>query len=141
MPTVFTRIISGELPGRFVWEDARCVAFLSAHPLRTGHTLVVPREEIDHWLDMPAELNAHVMETARSTGRAIQRAFQPTKVGMLVAGLEVPHVHVHLVPIDDAHDLDFDRQQKDPDPKVMDEARDAIRKALEELGFSQVSRR
>ena len=98
MPTIFTRIISGELPGRFVWRDDVCVAFLSINPLRPGHTLVVTRAEVDHWLDLEPEVNAHLTGVAREIGRAQQRAFHPERVGLMIAGLEVPHVHLHLVP-------------------------------------------
>ena len=107
MPTVFTRIIEGDLPATFVWKDDRSVAFLSIEPLRTGHTLVVPRQEVDHWLDCPSELRNHLMEVATTIGLAIQSVWQPEKVGLMIAGLEVPHLHLHLVPIWGVRDLDF----------------------------------
>ncbi|HSJ28659.1 MAG TPA: HIT family protein [Acidimicrobiia bacterium] len=107
MPTVFTRIIEGDLPATFVWKDDRSVAFLSIEPLRTGHTLVVPRQEVDHWLDCPSELRSHLMEVATTIGLAIQSVWQPEKVGLMIAGLEVPHLHLHLVPIWGVRDLDF----------------------------------
>ena len=107
MATIFTRIIDGEIPGTFVWEDDRCVAFLSINPLKPGHTLVVPRQEIDHWLDCPADLREHLMSVAQTIGRAIQAEWQPEKVGLMIAGLEVPHLHIHLVPIWGVSDLDF----------------------------------
>lgn len=107
MATIFTRIIDGEIPGTFVWEDDRCVAFLSINPLKPGHTLVVPRQEIDHWLDCPADLREHLMSVAQTIGRAIQVEWQPEKVGLMIAGLEVPHLHIHLVPIWGVSDLDF----------------------------------
>lgn len=107
MPSVFTRIFNGELPARFVYQDDRCGAFLSIAPLRPGHVLVVPKLEVDHWLDLEVELNAHLMTVAQSVGRAQMLAFAPTRVGLMIAGLEVPHVHVHVVPIDGVHDLEF----------------------------------
>jgi histidine triad (HIT) family protein len=131
MASVFTRIIQGELPGRFVWRDERCVAFLSIQPLKPGHTLVVPIEEIDHWIDLPADLSRHVFDVAQRLAEAIQQAFRPKKVGLMIAGLEVPHVHVHLVPIDGLGDLDFARQDKHPDPAALDEAAERIRAALD----------
>ena len=109
MPTIFTRIIEGELPGQFVWRDDRCVAFLSIGPLRPGHTLVVPRVEVDHWLDVEPELIAHLMTVAHTIGRAQMEAFHPTRVGLIIAGMEVPHAHVHVVPIDRESDLDFSK--------------------------------
>ncbi len=139
MASIFTRIIRGELPGRFVWKDEKAVAFLTIAPIRKGHTLVVPREEIDHWLDLPPELARHLTDVAQSVGKAIQQAFQPVKVGMTIAGLEVPHVHLHLLPIWDLQDLNFANQQKDPDPAELDDAAEKIRAALRELGYPQVA--
>jgi len=139
LSTVFTRIIDGELPGRFVWKDEQCVAFLSITPLKTGHTLVVPREEVDHWLDLEEDLAAHLLNVSRCIGKALQKGFQPAKVGLLIAGLEILHTHIHLVPIDGLHDLDFDRQERDPDPVELDEAAWVIRKSLRELGFEKVA--
>lgn len=138
MATVFTRIIDGELPARFVWKDELCVAFMSINPLRSGHVLVVPREEVDHWLDLDPDLMAHLMNVSRSIGRAIQRGFQPAKVGLLIAGLEVLHLHVHLVPIDGLHDMDFDNAARDPDPAELDRAADTIRRELTAQGFEEV---
>ncbi len=139
MPTIFTRIIDGELSGRFVWRDEICVAFLSINPLRAGHTLVVTRAEVDHWLDLDPAVNAHLMGVAQEIGRGQQRAFQPERVGLMIAGLEVPHVHLHLVPIDGVHDLDFANAATDPDPAALDASADALRAALRELGSSGVS--
>lgn len=133
MPTIFTRIIEGELPGRFVHRDDRCVAFLSIAPLQPGHTLVVPVAEVDHWIDLDPELATHLMAVSRTVGRAIDRAFSPTKVGLMIAGLEVPHVHVHLVPIRGVHDLDFANADQDADPAALDDAAAKIREALAAL--------
>lgn len=109
MPTLFTRIIEGELPGTFVWKDAECVGFLSIQPLKPGHTLVVPRAEIDHWLDCPPELRDHLMSVAATVGTAIASAWSPTRVGLMIAGLEVPHLHIHVSPIWEVDDLDFSK--------------------------------
>ena len=105
MASIFTRIIQGELPGRFVWRDDRAVAFLTIEPLKPGHTLVVPIQEVDHWLDLEPDLRDHLGHVCQRVGLAIQKAFEPTKVGMTLVGLEVPHVHYHLVPIDRIGDL------------------------------------
>ena len=137
MTTIFTRIIAGELPGRFVWRDDRCVAFLSINPLHDGHTLVVPIAEIDHWIDLPPELAAHLMAVAHVIGRAQQVAFDPVKVGLLVAGLEVPHCHIHLVPIRGVHDLDFANAAADPDPTDLDAAARRLRAALRDGGHDE----
>lgn len=139
MATIFTQIIEGRLPARFVWKDDECVVFLSNRPLRPGHSLVVPRLEIDHWLDLDASLLAHLAETAQAIGRAQMAAFKPERIGLMLAGLEVPHCHFHVVPIRGLHDLDFGNQDPDPDPKMMDEAADMIRRELRRLGYSQAS--
>jgi histidine triad (HIT) family protein len=139
MASIFTKIINGDLPGRFVWRDDRVVAFLTINPITPGHTLVVPRQEIDHWLDLDPALLAHLTSTSHTIGTALQRAFNPTKVGMIIAGLEVPHVHVHLIPIDKLEDLSFARAEKNPDAKALDGAAEKIRAALRQAGAAGVS--
>jgi histidine triad (HIT) family protein len=132
--SIFTRIIAGELPADFVWKDDTLVAFLSNRPLRPGHTLVVPRQEIDHWLDLEPDLLAHLIGTAQTVGRAQMAAFNPARIGLILVGLEVAHVHFHVVPIRGPHDLDFDNQDPNPDPAMMKKAGESIRLALKKLG-------
>ena len=139
LPSIFTRIIAGELPGRFVWRDPQAVAFLTIEPIQPGHTLVVPRQEVDHWLDLESDLAVHLMRVAQSVGRGIQRAFDPTKVGLVILGLEVPHVHVHVSPLYGLRDLDFARADRKPDPHAMDAAADKLRTALRELGYQETT--
>lgn len=139
MATLFTRIIRGELPGRFVWRDARCVAFLTIAPLRPGHTLVVPIREVDHWLELEPSEAEHLMSVAQKVGQAVQAAFSPVKVGLMIAGLEVPHVHLHLVPIHELRDLDFARAENSPAPAAMDAAAAKLRAALRAAGHAEVS--
>lgn len=143
MSTIFTKIIRGELSGRFVWRDERAVAFLSINPIQVGHTLVVPIEEVDHWLDLEPELAGHLMEVAQSVGKAIQQAFspvgKPVRVGMMIAGLEVPHVHLHVLQIRRLGDLDFANADPNPKPEDLDVAAQRIRDALRALEFAQVS--
>ncbi len=139
MPTIFTRIIEGELPGRFVWRDDVCVAFLSIAPLRPGHTLVVPRAEVDHWIDLDPDVNAQLMRVAQQIGTAQQRAFAPGRIGLIIAGLEVPHTHLHVVPIDGMADLDFANADPDPDAGALDDAATALRAALRADGAPGVS--
>jgi histidine triad (HIT) family protein len=128
--SIFTKIIKGELPGRFVWRDDRAVAFLTIQPLKPGHTLVVPIDEVDHWLDLDPELARHL---------AIDRAFEPEKVGLIIAGLEVSHVHLHVTPIHALQDLNFANADWNPDPADLDAAAEKIRGALRELGCSEVA--
>ena len=136
MATLFTKIIEGAIPGRFVWRDDRAVVFLTIAPIAPGHVLVVPIEEVDHWIDLDAEAAAHLMEVARQVGRAQMRAFSPVRIGMIVAGLEVPHCHLHLIPIDSEADLSFAKADHSPDPAALDDAADRLRAALRDLGHS-----
>jgi histidine triad (HIT) family protein len=139
MTTIFTQIIDGKLPARFVWKDEVCVVFLSNRPLRPGHCLVVPREEVDHWIDLDPTTLAHMVETAQVLGRAQMAGFKPERIGMMLAGLEVPHCHIHVVPIRGLHDLDFGNQDPNPEASMMDQAAETIRRELRSLGYSQVS--
>ena len=139
MPTIFTRIIEGEIPGTFVWRDDRCVAFMSINPLRPGHVLVVPRDEIDHWLDCPADLRDHLMEVSSTIGWAIHTVHEPEKVGLMIAGLEVPHLHIHLVPIDGVRDLDFANAAASVDRGELAEEAASIRTALTAIGAAGVA--
>jgi histidine triad (HIT) family protein len=139
MASVFTMIINGDLPGRFVWRDDRCVAFLSINPLAPGHTLIVPRQEVDHWIDLDPDLHRHIMDVSRKLGRALHLGFKPSKVALMIAGLEVPHAHVHVVPIEGVHDLDADNANLAPNPDALDAAADRIRAALRALEYPEVS--
>lgn len=109
MATIFSKIIEGEFPGQFVWKDDLAVGLLSINPLRPGHTLIIPRREVDHWLDLDDDLRDHLMHVSHLVGAAIQKTYDPVKVGLMIAGLEVPHTHIHLVPIWEVNDLDFGR--------------------------------
>jgi len=135
--SIFSRIIAGELPARFVWKDDLCVVFLSNRPLRPGHALVVPRQEVDHWIDLDTGLLTHVITVAQSIGKAQMAGFKPARIGMMLAGLEVPHVHFHVVPIRGMQDLNFANQDPHPDPAMMDEAAETIRRELRALGFTK----
>jgi histidine triad (HIT) family protein len=139
MASVFTMIINGDLPARFVWKDERCVAFLSINPLAPGHTLVVPLEEVDHWIDLDTDLMVHLVDVSRKIGKALDLGFKPSRVALLIAGLEVPHAHLHVVPIDGMHDLDADNANLAPNPDDLDAAADRVRAALRALEFSGVA--
>ncbi|MHB1139230.1 MAG: HIT family protein [Microthrixaceae bacterium] len=138
-PTVFTRIIRGEFPGRFVWRDDHVVAFLTIAPLRPGHTLVVPVEQVDQWTDLSPELWSRISEVQLAIGRAQLEAFAPVRVGAIIAGLEVPHCHVHLVPIDSEADLDFANADGSPDPAALDAAAEQLRAVLRSHGHPEVA--
>ncbi|MDF1691577.1 MAG: HIT family protein [Zhongshania sp.] len=107
MSTIFTKIIERELPGHFVWEDENAVAIMTIAPIQAGHILVIPRDEIDHWDDLPAPLAAHLMSVAQTLAKALKQAFVCERVSMMIVGLEVPHTHLHLVPINTMEDANF----------------------------------
>ena len=126
MASVFTAIIEGELPARFIWKDDHCVSFLSINPIRPGHVLVVPRQELDHWIDLEPPLAAHLMTAAQSIGKALDATFKADKVGQMIVGLEVPHVHIHLMPINGLDDMNFANADPDPDPAALDTAAEIL---------------
>ncbi len=137
MATLFTRIINGEIPGTFVWRDHRCVAFLSINPLGPGHTLVVPIEEVDHWIEAPPELNAHLFGVAQVIGQAQKAAFDCDRVGVIVAGYEVPHLHVHVIPTTSIRQFNFALAGAATASDLASTA-EPLRLALRALGRSEV---
>ncbi|BBY99953.1 HIT family protein [Mycolicibacterium fallax] len=130
MATIFSRIINRELPGRFVYEDDEFVAFLTIEPMSPGHTLVVPRAEIDQWQDLPPDVHGRLMAVAQKIGRAVVTAFDAPRAGLLVAGLEVPHLHVHVFPLRELTDIGFAGVDRNPSPESLDEAQAKIIAAL-----------
>ncbi|MER2224499.1 MAG: HIT family protein, partial [Rhodococcus sp. (in: high G+C Gram-positive bacteria)] len=122
MPSVFSAIINGDLPGRFVWEDDDVVAFLTIAPVTQGHVLVVPRAEVDQWQDVDPDLFAKVTAVARNLGQAVRKAFDAPRAGLLIAGLEVPHLHVHVFPAYDMGNFDISGADTSPSPESLDEA-------------------
>lgn len=139
MASIFTKIINGELPGRFVWKDERAVAFMSIAPLKPGHALIVPRDEVDDWLDLPSELMQHLSYVSQCVGRAIQSGFHPERVGTLILGLEVPHVHIHVVPIWGVHDLDFANADPSAKGEDIEAAAEVIRRELRAMRREEVA--
>jgi histidine triad (HIT) family protein len=139
MSTIFSRIIAGDLPGRFVWKDDDVVAFLSIAPMMPGHTLVVPRAEVDHWIDLEAELAGHLFQVAQWIGRAQQRVWNPARIGMLIVGEEVPHTHLHVVPINSPGELSFSHVDPNPAAPELDAAAGSIRAELRAMGAAGVS--
>ncbi|MBP7514942.1 MAG: HIT family protein [Flavobacteriales bacterium] len=107
MPSIFTRIINGEIPCHKVAEDDRFLAFLDINPLREGHTLVIPKVEVDKFFELPTEVLTEIMPFAQGVARKIAAVVPCDRIGVSVIGLEVPHAHVHLVPISSMRDMDF----------------------------------
>ena len=139
MPTLFTRIIEGQLPAHFVWKDEHCVVFLSIAPLKPGHCLVVPRAEVDHWIDLDPEIWAHVSRVAQTIGHAQMQAFSPARVATLVLGMEVNHVHVHVVPIRSEADVHFANADASVSQAKLAESAAKVRAALRALGRAEVA--
>ncbi len=137
MATMFTKIIDGEIPGRFIWQDDDVVAFLTIAPITPGHTLVVSRREIEHWLDAEPELLSKVMAVAQTIGKAQEKAYDARRVGVLMEGYEVPHLHVHVWPTQSPADFDVKRVDLSPDPAALDEAAQTLRDALREAGHGE----
>lgn len=137
MATIFTRIINGEIPGTFVWRDDLCVAFLSINPMAYGHTLVVPIEEVDHWVDAAPELTAHLFEVTRHIALAQHVAFAPERVGVIIAGYEVPHMHIHAIPTNEMAELAFANAARSIDRGTLEAAATELRAALRSNGHHQ----
>lgn len=137
MSSVFSRIIAGELPGRFVWKDDKVVVFLTVAPVKPGHALVVPRDEVDKWTDLPVDTLARLTEVAQIIGQAQQKAWQAPRAGLVIAGFEVPHTHIHVIPAWSEQDVVLSNAQNDADPAALDEAAATLRRTLAELGHSE----
>lgn len=133
MPTLFTRIINSEIPGTFVYRDSLCVSFMTINPISPGHVLVLPIEEVDHWPDMSDDLTSHLFYVARMIARAQHRAFKCRRVGLVIAGYEIPHCHLHLIPTNSMDDFDFHRAAQNVPEKDLQSAADKIIEALGEL--------
>ena len=137
MATIFTRIINGELPGRFVWKDGQSVGFLTINPVTPGHVLVVPRKEIDHWEQIDTPTFTHLSGVCQKIGRAVKNAYDAPRMGMLIAGLEVPHLHLHVFPAWSDGLFDLTKADADPDPADLDEAARRIRASLRAMGYHE----
>jgi histidine triad (HIT) family protein len=130
MPSIFSRIISGEIPAYKIAEDDRYLAFLDINPLAEGHTLVVPKQETDYLFDLDDELLSGMMVFAKKIARAIDKAIKCKRVGVAVIGLEVPHAHIHLIPINHIRDTEFSRPKLKLSPEKFKEIAERIRERL-----------
>ena len=134
MSSIFTRIINGEIPGRFVWRDSECVAFMDIQPISRGHLLVVPRQEIDRWHDLPPQTAAHLFAVAHKIAAALDQLSERSRVGLMIAGFDVPHTHIHLMPADSMAQFDPKNADKNARPEDLDAMAGKIRNALRALG-------
>ena len=128
--TLFSKIISGEIPAYKIAENEQFFAFLDIFPLREGHTLIVPKTEVDKFFDVPDSYLANLLLFAKPIARAIEAAFDCNRCGLAVIGLEVPHAHVHLVPIDQADDLNFTRPKLKLSPEQFKAVQEKIQQHL-----------
>lgn len=124
--TIFSKIIAGEIPSYKVAENDEFYAFLDINPVNWGHTLVVPKQETDYIFDLDDELLSRMMVFAKKVAGGIKKATDCKKVGVTVIGLEVPHAHIHLVPMQKEKDMDFNNKISNPDPEKMKKLAEAI---------------
>jgi len=136
MSTIFTQIIDGTIPGRFVWQDDVAVAFLTHAPITDGHTLVVPRAEIPQFVDAPDAVLAHLSSVAKAVGLAQLSIWPAPRAAVLVAGFEVPHLHLHVLPAWDESHLTFTLARSDVPAVELDDAGERLRAALREHGHA-----
>ena len=134
MPSVFSSIIAGQIPGRFAYADDQCVVFSTIEPISQGHMLVVPRQEIASFVDAPDDLLGHLMAVAKRIGLAQQSAYPGTRAVMMVAGFDVPHLHLHVFSIADQTGMSF-ANAKAADAASLDAGCEAVRSGLVGLGF------
>jgi histidine triad (HIT) family protein len=138
MPSIFTKIIAGEMPGHFIWKDEVCVGLLTIAPLQPGHAMVIPRAEVDSWTDLEPDVMKHLIGVAQAIGRALDKAYQPEKVGLVILGLEVRHVHLHVSCIWKPTDLDFGNAKANTPSEAIAREAVTVRKALRDLGYEHV---
>ena len=110
MASIFTQIINRQIPAHIIAEDTMCMAFLDIHPLQPGHTLVVPKQAVDYFFDLDDNVLAAILSLAKRVAIALAKIVPCVRVGMAVVGLEVPHAHLHLIPLQGAFDIDFKKQ-------------------------------
>ena len=133
MTTIFTRIIQGEIPGTFVYKDEACVAFMSINPMADGHVLVIPRDEVDHWVDLSPYIASHLFEVSHRISRALSIAFPCEKVGLIIAGYEVNHCHIHLIPTTNMGQLSFANAATSVERSTLEAHAEKIKAALASL--------
>src|SRR4030042_1579647 len=130
MASIFTRIVNGEIPCYKICEDDNYLAFLDINPLVRGHTLIIPKKEIDYLFDLDDELLAGMSVFAKKVARGINRVVDCKRVGVVVLGLEVPHAHIHLIPINSLYDTEFSRPKLKLPPDELEQIAEKIKNAL-----------
>lgn len=136
MSTIFTKIISGEFSGMFAWADELCVVFATIEPISDGHVLVVPREEIVSFTEADDDLLAHLMKVAAIIGRAQEEAFEGSRAALIIAGFDVPHLHLHVIPARGEAQLSFANANGDATPDELTAATERLRETLRTQGYA-----
>ena len=139
MASIFTRIITDGIPGRIIWRDPTCIAMVDIRPLNRGHVLIIPIAEVDRWTDLLPDTAAHCTRVAHAVGRAQMASFAPERIGLMIAGFEVPHTHLHVVPLDHMGHLDFNQADADADPSDLDDVAEALRATLRSAGHPEAA--
>ena len=131
MSTIFSKIISGEIPCHKVAETDNCLAFLDINPVRLGHTLCIPKAEVDYIFNLEDDALSELTLFSKKVAKAIEKEFPCNRVGVTIIGLEVPHAHIHLIPIDQLTDMDFTKPKMNPDHTILGEIAGRLRKAFD----------
>jgi histidine triad (HIT) family protein len=139
MASLFTKILAGELPGHFVWQDEVCFAIMTIQPIRAGHVILIPKQEINHWDEVPPTTAAHLMQVGQHIAKGIKAVIPCKRVGVMIVGLEVPHTHIHLIPADSPADFDFKHSKPLPAAELAATAA-TIRQALIAAGHQPAQR-
>ena len=136
MASIFTQIINKQIPGHFVWEDDLCIAIMTIMPIREGHCMVIPKQEVDHWDDVPEDTARHLMSVCQKVAKAVKAVVPCRRIGLSIIGIEVPHTHIHLMPMDTTADMDF-KNARETDQDTLAATASRIREVLKEQGYSE----
>jgi len=134
--SIFTKIIAREIPGHFIWEDDLCISIMTIMPIRDGHCMVIPKQEVDHWDDVPEDTARHLMSVSQKVAKAVKAVVPCLRVGVSIVGIEVPHTHIHLMPMDTTADMDF-RNSREVSQESLADMAARIRQVLTERGYDQ----
>lgn len=136
MASIFTKIIAREIPGYFIWEDDLCIAILTIMPIREGHCMVIPKEEVNHWDDVPEDTARHLMSVSQKVAKAVKAVVPCKRIGVSIVGIEVPHTHIHLMPMDTTADMDF-KNAREATPEALAATAGRIREVLRSQGHAE----
>ncbi len=136
MASIFSKIIAREMPGHFIWEDDLCIAIMTIMPIRDGHCMVIPKEEVNHWDDVPEETARHLMTVSQRVAKAVKAVVPCKRIGVSIVGIEVPHTHIHLMPLHTPADMDFKNARTVTEESLESHAT-RIREQLLSIGYTQ----